>query len=181
MNTYVDYLGIDISKQTFDVVNQKGKHFQYENTKKGFTKFKRNISSNSLCVMEVTGIYHLPLAKFLYSKEIALSVVNPLKIKRFSQMNLNRNKTDKADAQMISLFAQQQDVKYWKPAPKAIERGKDIVQIIEQYIEFRSGLKNKVDALKSKNAPQVKKHITLTHHGQMNMLLILRTLHLKLR
>lgn len=154
MNTYVDYLGIDISKQTFDVVNQKGKHFQYENTKKGFTKFKRNISSNSLCVMEVTGIYHLPLAKFLYSKEIALSVVNPLKIKRFSQMNLNRNKTDKADAQMISLFAQQQDVKDWQPAPEAIERGKDIVQIIEQYIEFRSGLKNKIDALKSKKAPQ---------------------------
>lgn len=154
MNTYVDYLGIDISKQTFDVVNQKGKHFQYENTKKGFTKFGRSIDSNSLCVMEVTGIYHLPLAKFLHSKGIPVSVVNPLKIKRFSQMNLSRNKTDKADAKIISLFAQQQEVKAWNPTPAAIERGKDIIQITEQYIEFRAGLKNKIDALKSKNAPQ---------------------------
>ena len=154
MNIYSDYLGIDISKQTFDVLNQKGKHFQYKNSKKGFTQFKKNIANNSLCVMEATGIYHLELAKFLHSKEIALSVVNPLKIKRFSQMNLSRNKTDKADAKMISLFAQEQKVKAWEPASKEIEKGKDIVQIIEQYIEFRAGLKNKIDALKSKRSPK---------------------------
>jgi len=29
MNTYADYLGIDISKNSFDVVNQQGQHFQF--------------------------------------------------------------------------------------------------------------------------------------------------------
>ena len=52
MNTYTEYLGIDISKQTFDVVNQSGKHWQYENTSKGFLKFKRTIKADSICVME---------------------------------------------------------------------------------------------------------------------------------
>lgn len=155
MNNFTDFLGIDISKETFDVVNKAGKHVQFSNDNKGFSKFRKMIPDGSVCVMEVTGIYHLNLAKFLYSKEISVSVVNPLRIKRFVQMQLRRNKTDKADAQMISLYAQNQQVQLWKPAPAVIEECKDIYQIMEQYIEFRAGLKNKLDALKSKNAPEM--------------------------
>lgn len=154
MNIYSDYLGIDISKETFDVINKEGKHSRYCNNNKGFLRFHKVIPKGSLCVMEVTGIYHLCLAKFLYSKGIVVSVVNPLRIKRFSQMHLRRNKTDKADAQIISLYAQKQELELWKPAPQVIEQSKDIYQIMEQYIEFRAGLKNKLDALKSKGAPK---------------------------
>jgi len=155
MNNFKDYIGIDISKETFDVINKEGKHSQYRNDNKGFLKFYKAIPKGSICVMEVTGIYHLRLAKFLYSKGIAVSVVNPLRIKRFSQMHLRRNKTDKADAQLISLYAQQQELELWQPAPQVIEQSKDIFQILEQYIEFRAGLKNKLDALRSKDAPEV--------------------------
>ena len=152
MNTYNDYLGIDISKLTFDVVNQLGKHMQYSNDSKGFNKFTKTIRENSLCVMEVTGIYHQQLAKFLHSKNVDVSVVNPLRIKRFSQMHLRRNKTDKADASIISKYAQSQELNLWTPTPESIEVSKDLIQIIEQYIEFRAGLKNKLDGLKSKKA-----------------------------
>jgi len=155
MNIYTDYLGIDISKETFDVFDKSSKHSQYSNNTEGFSKFKKRIKKGSLCVMEVTGIYHLRLANFLYSKGIAVSVVNPLRIKRFSQMYLRRNKTDKADAQIICQYGQEQDLDLWKPAPQEIEQAKDMVQIIEQYIEFRAGLKNKIDGLKSKDAKQV--------------------------
>ena len=153
MNIYTDYLGIDISKETFDVMNKVGKHSHYCNNSKGFMRFYKTIPKGSLCIMEATGIYHLCLAKFLYSKGIAVAVANPLRIKRFSQMHLRRNKTDKADAQIISLYAQKQESELWKPAPQVIEQSKDIYQIMEQYIEFRVGLKNKLDALKSKGAP----------------------------
>ena len=104
MSNYTDFIGIDISKLTFDVVNKDGKHSQYSNDDKGFKKFYKSIPEGSLCIMEVTGIYHLCLARFLHSKEIAVSVVNPLSIKRFSQMHLRRNKTDKADAQIITKY-----------------------------------------------------------------------------
>ncbi len=155
MNIYTDYLGIDISKETFDVLDKSGKHSQYSNDPKGFSKFKKKIKKGSLCIREVTGIYHLRLATFLYSKDISVSVVNPLRIKRFSQMHLRRNKTDKADAQIICKFGQEQNLDLWKPAPQEIEQAKDMVQIIEQYIEFRAGLKNKADALKSKSAESI--------------------------
>lgn len=154
MNTYTDYLGIDISKESFDVVNREGKHFQYINSPKGFAEFKKEIPKDSLSTMEYTGIYHLNLAKFLYSKRVSVAVENPLRIKRFSQMHLKRNKTDKSDAKIISLYSQNQDANLWNPEPKEIEQSKDIYQIMEQYIEFRAGLKNKIDALKSKDVPQ---------------------------
>jgi len=171
MSEYTEYFGIDISKQTFDVVNKAGKHFQYENTSKGFFKFKKTIKTNSVCVMEVTGIYHLPLAKYLHSKEINVSVVNPLRIKRYSQMKLNRNKTDKSDAKMISSYAQSQDVELWSPVSEVIEQGKDLVQIIEQYIEFRAGLKNKKDALKTKNASIRLRNIVINQISEMSKII----------
>lgn len=152
MTQFTDYLGIDISKESFDVVNKDGKHASYKNTLKGFSSFLKRIPEGSLCAMEVTGIYHLNLAKFLYSKDISVSVINPLQIKRFSQMHLRRNKTDKADAKIISRYAQTQELSLWKPASKIIEECKDIFQIIEQYVEFRAGLKSKLDGLKSKNS-----------------------------
>jgi len=45
--------------------------------------------------MEASGPYYLSLANFMYDKGFKVYVVNPLKIKRFSQMNFNRAKTDK--------------------------------------------------------------------------------------
>jgi len=38
MSIYTDYFGIDISKETFDVVDKKGKHYQFLNDNRGFDK-----------------------------------------------------------------------------------------------------------------------------------------------
>ncbi len=152
MKTYSNYYGIDISKETFDVVDQNQKHSTYTNDSKGFAKFSKTIPENSLCIMEYTGVYYIQLAKHLFSKGISVSVQNPLRIKRFIQMNLQRNKTDKADAKMIRLYGEQQKVDLWKPEPEVLEHSKDVYQTMEQYIEFRAGLKNKIDGLKSKKA-----------------------------
>jgi len=152
MNKYTDYFGIDISKDSFDVINLQGKHFLFQNDKNGFSEFLKIIPKGSLCVMEVTGIYHLHLANFLHLKNIAVSVVNPLRIKRFSQMHLRRNKTDKADAKMISLYAQTQDVDLWTPPHEILDRCKDIYQVMEQYVNIKKSLNNKLVSLKYKKS-----------------------------
>lgn len=151
MKNYLGIYGIDVSKDTIDVVCQK-EHRIFENDIKGFKKFKKIIKGESLCVMEVTGIYHLQLATFLYKNNIDVAVVNPLSIKRFSQMHLRRNKTDKADAKMIALYGEKQEVDLWRPCEKKIEESKDISQALEQIVNIRAGLKNKIQALKIKKA-----------------------------
>lgn len=52
-------------------------------------------------VMEATGVYHLNLIFFLQEKKLPFSVVNALQIKRYIQMHLERNKSDKKDAKRI--------------------------------------------------------------------------------
>lgn len=152
MDGYSDYIGIDVSKQTIDVVNVEQEHFQLSNDLNGFRKLLKIIPKNGLCIMEVTGIYHLQLASFLDSKSIALGVINPLRIKRFIQMHLKRNKTDKADAKMISLYGQTQNFDLWKPSDPTLEECKDVYRTMEQYINMRASLKNKLEELRSKKA-----------------------------
>ncbi len=97
MNKNKQFLGIDISKDVFDVVDHQDHHHQYSNDQSGFKEFHKILTQQSHCVMEVTGSYYQGLANWLHSKSIDVSVVNPLSVKRFIQMRLKTSKTDKAD------------------------------------------------------------------------------------
>lgn len=112
------FIGIDISKQTFDVCfleNNKWHHKVMENNKKGFKQILKLITDEDWVVMEASGSYYVPLAEFLSSNNTQVCVVNPLVIKRFSQANLYRAKTDKKDAQTIAEYAQKYELKAWQP------------------------------------------------------------------
>ncbi len=65
MNKFKQFIGIDISKDVFDVSLSEKAHHQFTNDTKGFIKFKKLIGKGSLCVMESTGVYHQGLALFL--------------------------------------------------------------------------------------------------------------------
>ncbi len=93
MNKYNETFGIDISKDVFDCYGSKQGHLQFKNSELGFKKFHKTLSKNSLVVMEATGYYHYRFAQFLYKKDVSVSVVNPLSIKRFIQMKLAKVKT----------------------------------------------------------------------------------------
>lgn len=105
--------GIDISKDSFDVMDSLGNHYQFSNNLKGFSKLLKLLDHQSHCVMEATGYYHYQLAYFLLDNHIAVSVENPLSIKRFIQMKLSRVKTDKSDAKMICLYGQERELTLW--------------------------------------------------------------------
>ncbi|MEO8394848.1 MAG: IS110 family transposase [Chloroflexota bacterium] len=51
-----------------------------------------------LVVMENTGTYWMPLARFLHQAGCAVSVVNPLAAKHFFRFDLKRDKNDRLDA-----------------------------------------------------------------------------------
>jgi len=99
------FVGIDISKETFDIYFEqegKGCHVKLQQTEEDYKVLLRLISKDAICIMEATGNYHLKLAHYLHQAGIKVIAENPLKIKRFSQMSLQRTKTDKA--LMLSLF-----------------------------------------------------------------------------
>lgn len=143
-------LGIDISKDSFDVYDQVKGHGQFINAPKGFAAFLKTLDRNSWVVMEATGSYHHRLALYLFEKGVAVSVVNPLVVKRFIQMKLNRVKTDKSDARMICRYGLQQELESWSPDPEYVAQCKEIQGVVQVYFKQRTALKNKLHSLQSK-------------------------------
>ncbi|WP_264541936.1 MULTISPECIES: IS110 family transposase [Flavobacterium] len=138
--------GIDISKDTFDVVDCSGNYYQFSNNLKDFLKFLKLLDATSHCVMEATGYYHYQLAYFLVDHHIAVSVENPLSIKRFIQMKLSRVKTDKSDAKMICLYGQQQELPLWFGYSKYQTQCLQMLRLLDTYTKQSAALKNKIQA-----------------------------------
>ena len=100
------YLGIDISKATFDVWLVGGKKAagaRSSNDAVGYRRLKRRAPAHELHVcMEATGRYWEALALFLSDEGYAVSVVNPKLVKRRAEAVMQRNKTDAQDARTIA-------------------------------------------------------------------------------
>jgi transposase len=151
MEQFTKFLGIDISKDVFDVCSADGKHHQFLNSTEGYLEFSRLLSQGSQCVMEATGSYHQKLATWLCSHGYAVSVVNPLVIKRFAQMRLRIAKTDKADAKIIRAYAQVERPVCWNPPPEYISQAFEINSLLDLLIRQRTALKNKQQSVSSKS------------------------------
>ena len=159
MSKIKQFCGIDISKDVFDVVDHKDNHHQYTNDPSGFKEFRKILTKQTHCVMEVTGSYYQGLATWLHSKDIDVSVVNPLSIKRFIQMRLKTSKTDKADARMIRLYSEAENPDLWQPPSEYIIEANELHRLIALLLRQRTALKNKLHGL---NAKGISKSLVVT-------------------
>lgn len=145
------YVGIDISSASFDYffISDTGKPVSGKITydKKELTRFKSLLSGNSHCVMEATGIYHLRLACFLHAEGIRVSVVNPLVIKRYGQMNLARIKTDKTDVALIHSYAGTMHPDLWHPDPEYNVEMQQLLSCERLLVKQRTSLNNQLSGL----------------------------------
>jgi len=109
------FLGIDISKETFDAccVNTKGEKLFTLSAlmnREGFEDLIERLSSltigaeSVLMGMESTACYHVNLYSFLVSLGYSVIVMNPLLISNFVKLQLRKTKTDKKDAYVIAQF-----------------------------------------------------------------------------
>jgi transposase len=106
----MNYLGIDISKDKFDVAllsSGKGKHKVFKNNLAGFERLTQWLESHGVhskhACMELTGE---DLAKYLCRQKHKVSIVNPVCIKAYAQSQMKRIKTDKVDALLIARFCE---------------------------------------------------------------------------
>lgn len=143
------YVGIDISKLTFDVAVLKSEKYQYykfENEIRGFKAFLKILSPDDCCVMEASGPYYLKLACFLLDNNIPVSVVNPLVIRRYSQMRLLRAKTDKKDAAVIADYGTSQQPALWNKEEDYVLELKQMQAYTEQLNKSRTGFMRQMQA-----------------------------------
>jgi len=150
-----DFVGIDISKMTFDVYFKGGSqasHVVLKQTESDYKVLFHLIGHDRICVMEATGNYHLKLATYLYQHGVRVVVENPLRIKRFSQMKLKRTKTDKADSKLIYDYGMSilstSKPHYWEPNGSDVGHIKQYDTVRQQLVKQHTALMNTEEALR---------------------------------
>lgn len=151
-------LGIDISKDTFDIelaLNGKLKHKKLTNGPAGFAALgawlaKHQVARIHAC-LEATGTYGEDLALYLVQQGHLVSVVNPARIKAFGQSELLRNKDDRVDAGLIRRFCEKQQPPAWQPPAPELRELQALTRHLENLLVGRQQEENRLQAgLKSK-------------------------------
>lgn len=144
--------GIDVSHTKLDVSYQNNLgeffHIQVGNNTKGFEKILEHTGTHYHFVMEATGVYYIRLAFYLHQQGCQLSVVNALSIKRYIQMHLERNKSDKKDAGWICRYAMEQCPPYWEMPDSAYFECKQLYNTIREYTEQVKRFNNQLHSLR---------------------------------
>jgi len=159
-------LGIDVSKEKFDVALLRGskyKHKKFTNSKKGFEELTRwlgklGVETLHAC-MESTGVYGEELAEYLYDQGFKVSVVNPARIKGFAQSELIRSKTDKVDASLIARFCVAMKPSLWTPDPMEIRELRSLVRRVDALLNMRQQEQNRLEVSNDILKKSIRKHI----------------------
>jgi transposase len=131
-------LGIDVSKASLDVVlllEAKKSHAVFSNDQKGFKQLDRWLKSQQAgeahACLEATGQYGDAIAEYLHGLGYAVSVVNPARIKHYGESKLHRNKTDKADAELIAEFCLKENPALWEPLSPELKHLRALVRRLD--------------------------------------------------
>lgn len=149
------FVGVDVSKAKLDVAmlvaENKFRSKVFANEPGGFAALLQWLKAHGPCgledvhvCMESTGNYQEELACFLSDHGVAVSVVNPL-VKRFAEVNRQRNKTDEADAKTLALFCRAQRPELWHAPSRAVRTLQALVARLQTLQAMRQAESNRLE------------------------------------
>jgi transposase len=171
-NLLKNFVGIDISKLTFDVALLRPEqptqivHQQFKQDAQGFGQFQSwlkqlnvTLDEQTLFCMEFTGLYTNRLVDFLCKYQAQVWVENPLKIKRADAFSRAAN--DKTDAIKIAQYAYRfQDRKtLWSPTDRTLEQIKHFIAQRDRIVLALTQLMVPINELKEVGAIQEAKNM----------------------
>lgn len=159
-------LGIDVSKGKLDValLGEGGKFRSkvFSNDAAGFqsllawieTHVPGGKTSVHVC-MEATGSYHEALALYLHDQGLVISVVNPLLVKRFAELNRLRNKTDEGDAKCLARFCEMTAPEAWQAPSPAVRALQALVGRLDTLQALRQSELNRLEVAHDSVKPSI--------------------------
>jgi len=146
-------IGIDVAKDSLDVFLITGTqqvHKQFANDLDGYRHLlawlRRQRVEQAHACLEATGQYSDGVAEYLHEQSVSVSVVNPARIKAYGRSRLQRNKTDKADAELIARFCSEQNPALWTPPPP---RFKELQALVRRLDDLQINLDQEQNRLRS--------------------------------
>lgn len=152
-----NWIGIDISKAKYDVHWTNGKERAsetFDNTIVGHKKLqkwlrKRGAADGAVC-MEATGSYGDEVALSLHQAGYKVSVMNPRIIKKYAEIQLQRNKTDKLDARLLATYCEREQPRAWEPPTAQVQKLRALTRHLDDLKETRT---SQINRLKSGSHP----------------------------
>lgn len=160
------FIGIDFSKQKFDATAIKAEgitetaprvYQSFTNDTSGFRAFEKWMKSESngmeieswLICGENTGMYSIPLSKYLYGKGYDLWIEDAYRIKH--SLGLQRQKSDKSDSACIAEYAMRQNDKarLYKPLSQALETLREVFLFRRKLVQEKTNLTVRINEKKS--------------------------------
>jgi transposase len=157
MSNYSNAIGIDISRDKFDVQDYKlGTRKELPNSESGFKQLLsqarkdhgKELNGIIIC-FEHTGLYSLPLSVFLTQKKISFTMVSGLEIKK--SLGMVRGKSDKIDAYQIARYAylRREEIKEFELPSEEILKLKGLLSLRERMVKHRMAYLGHLKELKS--------------------------------
>jgi len=161
-NTVEIFVGIDVSKATLDVALwQPEQAWQVRNDIEGVGKLLERLQElrPNLVVIEATGGYEKLIVAELVLAKVAVSVVNPKRVRDFARSVGQLAKTDKIDARILAQFAQAV-----RPAPRPLrteeeERLSALISRRRQIIDMLTAERNRLAVAYLATRKRMEKHI----------------------
>jgi len=148
------FVGIDVSKNHLDVCLAPARPAsQRPNTPSDAESLVLELKGASLVVIEATGGYEQTIAQCLLKHQIPVSVVNPKRVRDFARATGKLAKTDKIDAQVLSLFASHfhKELPLYKTTPENIAL-KELVSLrsdlVQSLVQYKNRLKQACQAVR---------------------------------
>jgi transposase len=143
--------GVDVSKDTLDLYfnDEEGRehYLKVANDNKGHQLLLEKLGATRTYVMESSGPYYLRLAFLLKTSGADVRLENPLVVKRFIQMNLERNKSDQKDARWLFRFAREREASLWTPPTKEALQCNQLLTLLKLYTRQLTMIDNQLHAL----------------------------------
>ena len=157
---FKNFIGIDISKGTFDLGLIKNYDLEnmvsskFSNKPEGIVKLEEFLKTNGILkdetvfCMEHTGIYCRLLSTYLTESQYHVWLEMPVQI--IKSLGIQRGKNDKIDAQRIAEYAflKRDKVQLWEPPREVLVKINDLLSLRDRLCESRKMLKMPIKEFK---------------------------------
>lgn len=148
--SYSLYCGMDVAKDTVVVAVAPSKEcvikpFTITQDEKGFRQLRKTLEhdgiqpSSILVVIEPTGTYYLPVARFLFRAGYDVVIINSLTARRHIQAMLEQNKTDRLDALHLANMGLlvRDKLTLWEEPPRVYEELRQRLDLRDALVDVR--------------------------------------------
>jgi transposase len=150
------WVGIDVAARSVEMVwrseGRASKSQSYEQTTAGHAQLIKELRrlQPTCVVLEATGVYYLDVALAIEEAALPIAVINPKSARRFTELKLERTKTDRVDAALLAEYAERLTPARWQAPTSRQLALRDVGRQINRLNAVRVQAKNRLHALLAK-------------------------------